>query len=203
MERVQRESGLSEVGSVLILSGSFLLGGCLGALFSARIDAERFLELQQYLFRYMELVAGGEVTWSFRSVLWSQGRWFLLCGILGMTWLGALLLPCCFGVRGFLLAFGAGCFLRAFDGKGLFPAMLLFGGPALLWAPVFFLTGLLCVKNCLRLLRRAVGQSVPVSFGKGAIRRCVWLNLGMLALCGGFECMLLPILLRLAGQMMG
>ena len=203
MERVQSTSGFPGVISLLGMGGCFLLGGIAGCLFSWQIDGERFAEIQQYLTDYLDLVSRSGVEWSFGAVVWNQGRWLLVCVLLGLSWLGVLLFPCLFGIRGFLMAFGAGCFVRGLSGNGVLLALLLFGLPAVLWAPGFFWTGLLCAGNSFRLLRRGMGETAPVATGRGAIRRCVLMDICMTVACGILECSLLPVLLRSAVRILG
>ena len=109
-------------------------------------------------------------------------------------------LPVLFGVRGFLFAFSAACLIRGFGGGGLFPAFVLFGLPALLWAPALFLLGVQSLAGAQQLLRRTWGDGRgTLPFNRGYwLRACVCIGL---SLAGGLlEYWVVPVLLRAAAR---
>ena len=133
-------------------------------------------------------------------MLWGQAKYVLAALVLGLTALGALGLPVLFGVRGFFLSFPAACFCRVFGGRGLLPAFVLFGLPALLWAPALFLAGVQGLLSAQQLLRRVLGD------GRGGlpISAAWWCRAGLcagLALAAGLlEYWVVPVLLRAAAR---
>ncbi len=120
---------------------------------------------------------------------------------MGLTALGVAVIPGLFFARGFLLAFSTACFYRIFGGQGVWPALVLFGLPALFWAPAFFLAGWQSLSASLWHLRRWRGQER----GSGPFSPVYWLRLavlcGLMLLAGGVECSVAPGLLRAAAKL--
>lgn len=186
---------------LMALGGFFLLGGLAGGLFAGLAEGEGARVLGDYLCDYLTLASQETVTCGFWPVLWEQFRYFLAVVILGVTALGVAGLPLLFAVRGFFFSFSVGCFFRVFGGAGLLPALVLFGIPALLWAPGFFLAGLQGWSNARCLLRRGLGDGrseLPVC------RPVYWIRIGFCSVlffvCGALEYMVVPVLLRAAAR---
>lgn len=187
--------------SVLVLGTVFLLGGITGGLFAGLAQGEGALELGNYLSDYLTLAAEGTVIRSFWPVLWEQMRYFLAAVVLGLTAVGVVGLPVLFGVRGFFFTFSVGCFFRVFGGAGLLPALVLFGLPALLWAPGFFLAGTQGFSNAQSLLRRGLGEGrseLPVG------QMVYWARNGLCCVlflvCSALEYVVVPVLLKAAAH---
>ena len=129
------------------------------------------------------------------------GKSITTLAIMGLTALGVAVIPGLFFARGFLLAFSTACFYRVFGGQGVWPAVVLFGLPALFWAPALFLSGLQSLSASLWLLRRWRGQER----GSGPFSPVYWLRLavlcGLMLLAGGVECSVAPGLLRAAAKL--
>jgi hypothetical protein len=95
-----------------------------------------------------------------------------------------------------LLAFGVSCFVQVFGAMGLIPAVLLFGIPALLWAPGFLIFGVACLRWSLQ----NVGRAEPLlacDFRSGMCAAGLFLMM-----CVIFECGLLPSLLSAAARIL-
>ena len=191
----------SEQGGLLVLlCALFLLGGVAGCIFVNLAGENDAQELSNYLSDYLTLVQSGTVSSSFLSLLWEQLRYLILLVILGITAIGAVGIPLLFCVRGFFFTFSVGCFCRVFGAAGLVPALVLFGFPALLWAPAFFLAGLQGLSSARCLLRRGMGEGrCPLPFSPA-----YWLRVGLcgalIFVCGGAEYVVVPILLRAAAR---
>ncbi len=185
--------------ALLVLAAAFLLGGGAGCLFAALSGGEGAAELETYLAGYLELAAEGTLPRGLWPVLWGQLKYFLAAAVLGLTALGAVGLPVLFGVRGFFLSFPVACFCRVFGGRGLFPAFLLFGLSALLWAPALFLTGTSGFFSARQLLRRVLGEG-----SGGPLPAIRWYETGAclcLTLAAGLlEYWVVPVLLRAAAR---
>ena len=135
---------LSEQSVALaVLSTAFLLGGGLGCLFAALAGEDGRAELGSYLTRYLSLAREGQLPRELWPLLWGQLKYALLALVLSLTALGVVGLPVLFGVRGFFFSFSVACFCRVFGGQGLFPAFVLFGLSALLWASALFMVWIL------------------------------------------------------------
>ena len=119
--------------------------------------------------------------------------------MLGVTVLGVLGLPVLFGVRGFFFAFPVACFCRIFGAAGLFPAFILFGLPAMLWAPALFLAGISGFFSAKHLLCRALGEGAA-----GPFPPVRWYQLGaclcLVLAAGLLEFWVVPVLLRAAAR---
>jgi len=185
-----------QTGTLVILSVCFLLGGAAGCLFASLSGGAGARELSGYLADYLALAGEGGVPRSLWPVLWGQLKFALAAVVLSLTGLGVVGLPALFGVRGFFFAFPVACFCRVFGGRGLFPAFLLCGLPALLWAPALFLMGVPGLFSAQRQLRRPQGE--------GELPRVCWTRAGLcvgLSLAAGFlEFWVVPVLLRAAAR---
>lgn len=187
--------------SVVVLGAAFLLGGIAGGLFAGLAQGEGALELGSYLSDYLTLAAEGTIIRSFWPLLWEQMRYLLAAVILGVTAIGVVGLPVLFGVRGFFFTFSVGCFFRVFGGAGLLPALVLFGLPALLWAPGFFVAGTQGLSNAQALLRRGFGE------GRSELPVCqmpYWVRTGLccvlFVVCSALEYVVVPVLLKAAAH---
>ena len=182
---------------ILIIAGCFLIGGVLGCLLGTFGGSADIGEVEQYLREFLVLARAHEVSWSVPAVIWNRGRWLLFCGLFALTAAGVGILPLLVGLRGFLAAFGISCFVRVFGAVGLVPAIVVIGIPALLWAPGFFLLGVLCLRCSAIALRK---EERILKFG-GAVR-VFCLSVVFLVLCVIFECVLLPRLLSAAAMIL-
>lgn len=187
--------------SVVVLGAAFLLGGIAGGLFAGLAQGEGALELGSYLSDYLTLAAEGTVIRSFWPLLWEQMRYLLAAVVLGVTAIGVVGLPVLFGVRGFFFTFSVGCFFRVFGGAGLLPALVLFGLPALLWAPGFFVAGTQGLSNAQALLRHGFGE------GRSELPVCqmtYWVRTGLccvlFVVCSALEHVVVPVLLKAAAH---
>ena len=186
--------------ALIILAVSFLAGGAAGCLLAALSGGAGAEEPGSYLADYLTLAQEGDLPRGLWPVLWGQVKYLLVALILGLTALGAAGLPVLFGVRGFFFSFPVACFCRVFGGRGLFPAFVLFGLPALLWAPALFMAGVPGLLSAQQLLRRSTGE------GRGGLPLNVtyWCQGGLcvgLALAAGLlEYWVVPVLLRAAAR---
>ncbi len=184
-------------GALALLAVAFFVGGAAGCLLAGLSGGAGAEELGSYLTGYMALARDGSLPRGLWTVLWGQVKYLLAALILSVTALGVVGLPVLFGVRGFFLSFSAACFCRVFGGKGLLPALVLSGLPALLWAPAMFLTGVPGLLSAQQLLRRSVGDGrggAPLNSGGCWCRAgvCAGLTLG----AGLLEYWVVPVLLR-------
>lgn len=201
MEKKQREHRGGLFGSLFCLGGCFLLGGLLGCLSGCLSAGTGAKELEQYLHDYILLLRDDSIAWSAASVLWNQGRWVLGCILLGLSGIGLVGVPALFGLRGFVLAFSISCFLRFLGWSGLVPAIFLFGLPAVVWAPGYFLLGAQGLVRSLQLFRRQLGDLTAVPTGTRGYRSCILINALLILVCAVLECSLLPVLLRAVAGM--
>ena len=133
---------------------------------------------------------------SLGSAIWDQVRFPLAVLLLGFTAMGVVCIPVVFGVRGFLFAFSVSCFCRLFGWRGLAPAVFLFGVPALVWTPVFFVLGMQGIVGAYSVLRRFRGENCdPAFFQMSYWRRCALCVLA-LAACVALEYLALPSLVK-------
>lgn len=187
--------------ALAVLSAAFLVGGAVGSIFAAMSGGDGAQELSGYLSGYLTLASEGEVPRSLWPLLWGELKYQLAAAILGVTALGTVGLPVLFGIRGFFLSFPAACFLRIFGARGLLSAFVLFGLPAMLWAPALFLTGTPGVLSAQRLLRRSLGEERG---GALLLDAAFWtrtgLCVGLSFAAGLLEFWVVPVLLQAAAR---
>lgn len=196
--RIQRKWDLpSEQSSALaLLALAFLAGGIAGCLLASLSGGAGAEELSAYLADYLALAQGGRLPRSLWALLWGQVKYLLAVLVLSLTALGLVGLPVLFGVRGFFFSFPVACFCRVFGGRGLLPAFVLLGLPALLWAPALFMSGVPGFLFSRQLLRRSLGEGragLPLS---GACWFRVCLCTGLVLAAGLLEYWVVPVLLR-------
>ena len=168
-----------------MLGGGFGLGGLAGCAVGLSSGAGE--GLSAYLQDYLTLAAEETASISLLPVLWEQMRFLLLLLLLTFTAVGVVGLPVLFVARGFLFTFPVACFCGVFGAGGLLPAALLFGLPALVWAPAFFVLGVQGFGVSCVLLRRVLGESrCPLPCDSAFWVRCALCVLTFL-LCGVVE----------------
>lgn len=187
-------------GALAVLAFSFLLGGAAGCLLAALSGGAGAEELGSYLSDYLSLAREGELPRVLWPVLWNQLRYLAAALVLGLTALGLAGLPVLFGVRGFFFSFPTACFCLVFGVRGLFPAFVLFGLPALLWAPALFLAGVHGFLSAQLLLRRSMGESRGGVILNGAWWCRAGLCMGLALAAGLLEYWVVPALLRAAAR---
>ena len=188
-------------GALALLAVAFFVGGTAGCLLAGLSGGAGAEELGSYLTGYLALARDGSLPRGLWTVLWGQVKYLLAALILSVTALGVVGLPVLFGVRGFFLSFSAACFCRVFGGRGLLPALVLSGLPALLWAPALFLTGTPGLLTAQKLLRRSLGEERG---GPLLLDKSLWVraggSLGLGLSAGLLEYWVVPVLLRAASR---
>lgn len=188
--------------AILLLGMMFMLGGLGGCLAAGFIDGESGVALEEYLNTYLTLAQaqGENARVNLGAVVWDLIRFPLAVLLFGFTALGVVSIPVVFCVRGFLLSFSVACFFRLFGWMGCVPAALLFGLPALLWAPSFFVLGMQAMGGACDMLRRGRGEDCNPSFFRMHYwQRCALCVL-MLAACAVLEYLALPALVGKAAS---
>ena len=203
MGKREQEKGdlLSGQGAVLmLLCVLFFAGGLAGSMFAGLADGAGAQELSRYLTDYLTLVRDGAAGRAFWPGVWKQLRYLAAVAVLGLTAIGVAGIPLLFCIRGFFFSFSVGCFCRVFGSAGLIPGLVLFGFPALLWGPAFFLAGFQGLSSAQCLLRRVLGEGrCPLPFSSA-----YWLRIavcgGLVLVGAGVEYGIVPVLLRAAAR---
>ena len=185
----------------LVLAAAFLLGGLAGCLYAGRLSGAEEEAVTSYLADYMRLLQDGGPAPELGPILRERLLLWLTVTLCGLTGLGLLGVPVLCGAQGFLLCYGCACFRRAIGG-GAAAAAVLFGLPALLWAPVLFLLGCQSLGSAAALLRRCVWGA-----GEAVFSRLYWVRVFLggaaLILCAAAEYTVVPgLLVRLAAWLL-
>lgn len=187
-------------GALAVLGIAFLLGGGAGCLFAALSSGAGAQELGEYLIDYLSLAGEAGLSRNLWALIWGHLKYLLAALLLSLTALGVVGLPILFGARGFFLSFSVACFCRVFGGRGLFPASILFGLSALLWAAALFLIGVTGLLSSWKLLRRSLGESREGISLDGAYWCRTGLCVGLGIAAGLLEHWVVPVLLRAAAR---
>ncbi len=177
---------------MILLGGGFFLGGLLGFLFAGLIPREGEIGLTSYFTDYLQAAKLGQTEANLFTVFWGNLKFPLFAFFMGFSFLGTVGLPLLFGVEGFIFTFSVSTLCRVLGVSGLIPSFLLFGLPALLWAPALFLLGLQSFYAAIQLWGRARREDV---YPKGYFFRALFC---FFVLCGNvaLEFLLLPSLLQ-------
>lgn len=156
----------------LVLCGLLFIGGSLaGSLAAGTLqDTEA---LRGYVAAFLDGYRSA-VRPDFFTALLSTVKYHLAAVFLGFSLLGPLLIPLLAAVRGFFLCFSVTAVLRALGARGIGFTLSLFGIPAVVSIPCFFILSSLAFSFSLYLLRaiRQPGGRAPISPVSG--RRLVW-----------------------------
>ena len=189
-----------ETAAILILGALFILGGLGGCLAAGFVRGQSGAALEEYLRTYLALALGGSIQLSLGAVIWDQIRFPLVMLLLGFTAAGVVCIPVVFCVRGFLFSFSVACFCRLFGWAGVVPAAFIFGFPALLWTPAFFVLGMQGMTASYDVLRRCRGEGCdPAFFRMRYWQRCALCVL-VLAACAAVVYLVLPSLVGAAAD---
>ena len=85
--------------------------------------------------------------------------------LLSTSYLGFLLIPAVFGIKGFLSACTAAAFLNSGCDHAFWLSCVAVGLPGIFLVPALFLLGTLCAQMSVRLLEQRRGLPVPVIIG--------------------------------------
>lgn len=189
--RIYSDLPVVQVRTQFLLGVFFVLGGLSGTLFLQLITSGDGISLRNYLNDYLLLVWNDGAFGSGLSYIWEALRLYLILWVLGCVFLGTIGIPVVFFERGFFLAFGAACFFKIYGLRGWLPSFVLFGLPALLWAPMLFLMGTSGFLRAQNLVRSSTGRDSSDAFFSRRVLVClcfvfVWVLL---------ECFVVPVLL--------
>ena len=189
-----------ETAAIMILGALFMLGGLGGCLAASFVRGQSGAALEEYLRAYLALAQGGSIQLSLGTVIWDQIRFPLVMLLLGFTAAGVVCIPAVFCVRGFLFSFSVACFCRLFGWAGGVPAAFIFGFPALLWTPAFFVLGMQAMAASYDVLRQCRGEGCdPAFFRMRYWQRCALCVLA-LAACAAVVYLVLPSLVGTAAD---
>ncbi|MEG0441422.1 MAG: stage II sporulation protein M [Oscillospiraceae bacterium] len=198
MERRDNERKL--LPALLVLTGAFLVGLIAGALMADVVSGNGGDALSVYLESFLAIAQNGNAdTPALVPLLWELFRWPVAVVLLSLTLAGLVCLPLLFALRGFLLAFAIGSFVRMFGGTGCLLAVPVFGISGLLTIPVIFVLGVLgWSKLRMRVSRPPTERKRSVLFGRVELIQCS-ICTGVLCVCVLLERFVVPpVLLSIA-----
>jgi len=203
MEKRTVAADMRRLWPMFMVGGCFLLGGVLGCLFASVVTGDSAEQLRSFLTDYIALSQNEAAETSIWRTAWSEGRWLLLCVLFGMSGLGAAALPIIFVLRGFVFAFGAGCFIRFLGVLGFVPACVVFALPALLWMPGLFLYAVLVLSAGFHNVKGRSDAAFSASAAGFERRVAIAISILLVLLCVLIEWGLLPVLLPMAARILG
>ncbi len=199
-KRVKLNLISGDTAAVLLLGTLFVLGGFGGCLAAGFVNGESGAALGEYLKAYLNLARDGTAQIGPGAIVWGQIRFPLAVLLFSFTAFGVACIPAVFFIRGFLFSFSVACFFRLFGWSGAVPAALLFGVPALLWTPAFFVLGMQGMVGAHDMLRRGWGEGCTPAFLRAHYwRRCILCVLALVA-CAVLEYLAIPPLIGSAAR---
>ena len=194
---------VSPLPRLVLLALCFLAGVLLGQVLSVRVPAETGEELRRYLNGFFRLESPPEQTAAATAAVYF--RYPLLAFLLGLSSVGALLLPVLTAAFGFFLSFAVCCFTGAFGHSGVLLALAVFGLRCAVTLPCYFLLAVPAWGTAASLAAVSFGGrlAAPAVCGREGWRR---LGLCCLALAAGtcLDLMLAPWLVHLlSGRLLG
>ena len=185
-----------------IVCGSFMVGAVMGSLFASVSGKSSTLQVHDYLSDYLSLSGTAMIAIQLGNLIWSYGCW-LLCCVLGIvSGFAFLTIPILSVVRGFLFSFGIACFVRFGGLRGLIPALVLMGIPALFWIPGFLLIAVPGFSDGYS-IRRGAGCAEEKTRIRQKLRTHFVLSAFLIVLCIFLEYSLLPVLMHGAANLLG
>lgn len=175
----------------------FIGGGLLGCLFFRVCGESGGQALAAYLRDYLQLSLNAGVSQGFWAAFWSESRYGLMALLLWWTSFGVVGYPFIFALRGFLLSFSVGAFIRVFGLSGALPGFVMFLLPALCWGPALFLLSIRGFSRVGRTLSHVEGTFAGLG---SAELRTLGLAFVLFFLCGVLECFVLPQILPFAAK---
>lgn len=198
MERRDNEHKL--LPALLVLAGAFLMGLIAGTLMAGMVSGVGGDALSVYLESFLAMARTGDAdTPALLPLLWELFRWPVAAVLLSLTLAGLVCLPLLFALRGFLLSFAIGSFVRMFGCVGCLLAVPVFGISGLAALPVLFVLGVLgWNKLQIRVSKPAAERKRTVLFGKAQLVQC-GICTGVLCVCVLLERFVVPpVLLSIA-----
>ena len=113
--------------------------------------------LQRYVAAFLDTYKNAPQV-NFFAALFSTVKYHLAAVFLGLSILGPLLIPVLSAVRGFFLSFSVTAVMRCLGVKGIGFTLSLFGIPAIVSIPCFFILSALAFSSSLYLLRMIRAQ---------------------------------------------
>lgn len=184
----------------VILSCGFLIGSILGATWAAGLDSVQTEQLRSYISEYLSVAEQTGVAVAFGSVFWNHFRWYLCLFFFGLSACCVLCLPVMLGLRGFLLTFAVGCFLRVFGGTGIVPVLVLFGLPSVLWLPAMWIAVSSMMECCFSQIASKGGAWKPAPGLRHDVAAALGISFLLVLLCVFLEYWILPGLLSVAAR---
>lgn len=135
----------------LILCGVLFIGGSVAGSVMAGFlqDGDA---LYRYVTAFLDAYRAGPQADIF-AALFSTAKYHLAAVFFGFSVLGPLLIPALAAVRGFFLSFSVTAVMRCLGAKGIAFTLSLFGIPAVVSIPCFFVLSALAFSSSLYLLR--------------------------------------------------
>lgn len=176
----------------LILAGmalGFLLGCCVGANFAASAQIDPVLAALN------EDGMTGLSSGNFLSALCVYSAYGFVFLLLSTTYIGFLLIPVAFGMKGFMSACTVAAFLESGAEHAFLLSWITVGLPGLFLIPALFVLGVLCALLSYRLFRQK--QGYPPSGPSENHSRELSAVFLLLALAAAAECYAVPYLAKL------
>jgi len=146
--------------ALIVTAAFFALGSLLGCFLALQAGGEGAQALENYLTCFLHAAEEGTLREpDLPGVLWRTLRWPMGAILLGFTALGLAGIPILSALRGFLLTFSVGAFVRTYGWAGARIAFCLLGITGLLSVPVFLFLAAHSFTAALRLARTVSGQS--------------------------------------------
>lgn len=150
--------------ALVVTAGFFVLGSLLGCLLILQADGAGAEALETYLTSFLAAAGEEELqTPELPAILWRTLRWPVGAVLLGFTSLGLAGIPLLSMLRGFLLTFSVGAFVRMYGQNGVRIAFCLLGVTGLISVPVFLLLSAQSFLSAMRLAAAPGGQTHKVS----------------------------------------
>jgi len=181
--------------ALLITAAFFILGSFLGCLLAFQADGGGAQALEEYLSSFLRAAENsGLRTPDLSGVLWRTLRWPVGAVLLGYTALGLFGIPILSALRGFLLTFSIGAFVRVYGWTGTRIAFYLVGITGMISTPVFLFLATQSFSASLRLSLTALGRGRLEPPPHDANRLpCLLLCVAALSVCILLERYLIPL----------
>ena len=151
-----KEHFMQNIAIYGIIIIAFIIGICAGAFTVNLLNYSQYRELHAYIETFFDVMHGQEINHGqlFKISVLNNVKIMMLLTVLSFTVIGIPFVLIIIGVRGFVLGFTVGFFVKMLNMKGMFLSILSILPQNLIFIPCYIVLGFLCISFSLSHVRK-------------------------------------------------